>query len=142
MSARRLLRGGLPRLFDDHRGPLGRLYRLEFERLLREAGPGASEEVRELAADVAELRVRKAVASRAWASLAERRLRGKGRKPTEGRVRSGAKRAALDGRSYRLAVAEFRALLAGRNGKPTPDELLSRAHEEMRRAHQEAEGGG
>src|SRR5207249_8746962 len=92
MSARRLLRGGLPRLFDDHRGPLGRLYRLEFERLLREAGPGASEEVRELAADVAELRVRKAVASRAWASLAERRLRGKGRKPTEGRVRSGAKR--------------------------------------------------
>src|SRR5437773_312085 len=116
MSAKRLLRGGLPRLFDDHRGPLGRLYRAEYERLLREAGPGFSEDVRDLAADVAELRVRKAVASRAWASLAERRLRGKGRRPTEGRLRSGAKRAALDSKSYKIAVAEFRTLLAGRNG--------------------------
>jgi len=111
MSAKRLLRGGLPRLFDDHRGPLGRLYRAEYERLLLDAGPEASEEVRELAADVAELRVRKAVASRAWASLAERRLRGKGRRPTEGRLRSGAKRAALDGESYRKALVEFKALV-------------------------------
>jgi hypothetical protein len=123
MSARRVLRGGLPRLFDDHRSVLGRLYRAEYERLVREAGPAISEEVRQLAADVAELRVRKAFASRAWASLAERRLRGKGRKPTEARVRGGAKRAALDGKSYRLAVAEFRALVAGGNGQAGPPSI-------------------
>ena len=113
MSARRRLRGGLPRLFDDHRGPLGRLYRAEYERLLREAGPVVSENVREAAADVAELRVRKAVSSRAWGSVAERRLFGRGRRPTEGRLRGGAKRAALDARSYKVARTEFLEALAG-----------------------------
>jgi len=124
MSRRKLLRGGLPRLFDDHRSPLGRLYRAEFERLLADAGPEPSEAMRALAADVAELRVRKAVASRAWADLAERRLRGKGRRPTEARVRSGAKRAALDGRSYREALAEYRTLLAAHRQATGPLEQL------------------
>jgi hypothetical protein len=114
-------------LFQDHRGYLGRVYRAEYERLLQQAGPTPSEELRALAADVAELRVRKAVASRAWADLAERRLRGKGRRPTEGRLRSGAKRAALDARSYRLAVAEFRALVAGGKGQPTLAEAIAEA---------------
>jgi hypothetical protein len=129
-------------LFSDHRGPLGALYRREFDRLLKDAGPAPSQDVLDLAADVAELRVRKAVASRAWASLAEKRQRGKGRKPSEGRLRSGAKRAALDAKSYRIALADFAALVAGGNGKPTPDELLDRAHAEMRQAHAEAEADG
>ena len=126
MSAKRLLRGQLPRLFRDHRGRLARSYRAEFERLLREAGPGASEEVRRAAVDAAECWVRKEVASRTWALTAEARLSGRGRRPTEARLRAASKRAALDAESYRQALVEFKALLVGRNGHrvPTPAEVL------------------
>jgi len=118
MSARRVLRGGLRRLFADHRRPLGKLYRSEYERLLREADPAASEEIRRAAVEAAECWVRKSVASQAWASAAEARVSGKGRRPTEGRLRATAKRAALDAESYRDALAAFKTLLVGRNGKP------------------------
>src|SRR5262249_16110962 len=137
MSARRVLRGGLPRLFQDHRSYLGRLYRQEFERLLKDAGPGAYEEVRALAADVAELKVRPKVASRQWGSTAGGRRFGKGRRPTEGRLRASSKRAALDGRSYREALAEYRALLAGSNAPgltvPTPRQLIEQMTGDGRR---------
>ena len=136
MARRKLLRGGLPRLFDDHRSPLGRLYRQAYERLLAEAGEASSAEARELAADVAELKVRATVASRQWGSTAERRLFGKGRRPTEGRLRASSKRAALDGRSYREALGEYRALLAARDGRPivpTPRELIEQMAGDGRR---------
>jgi hypothetical protein len=75
-----------------------------------------SEGVRRAAAEAAECWTRKQVASGTWARTVESRMQGKGRRPTEGRVRAAAKRAALDTASYRVALAEFHALLGGGNG--------------------------
>ena len=74
------------------------------------------------------------------AQAAARRT-GKGRRPNVKAIRLAAKRqalqmATLDGDALRRLEA-----LAGRNGTPSPDELLDRVSEARRQAHQEAAGG-
>src|SRR5207247_11283187 len=87
---------GLPGLVGDHRAPLGKEYREQYEALVTELGPFATVVLRDEAARVAALRVRAIVASVGWAEAVEKRRVGRGRRPSERRVERLARRAALD----------------------------------------------
>jgi hypothetical protein len=131
MGGRRRLRGGLVRVFPDHRSALGQEYRREFDSLVRSLELAGTELITE-AARVAELRVRAHYSGAAWADAVEQRRVGRGRRPSERRLERLSRRAALDDASATAASDRLREL-AGRHGHGDPLADVKRAVAEANR---------
>ncbi len=110
----RRLRGGLTRLFRDHRSALAVRYRREYAALLADLAIDGAPMLQREVARVAMLRVRALASAAAWTEAAEKRATGRGRKPNARAVERAARRAALDDGSAAQALDKLRELAGGR----------------------------
>lgn len=131
----RRLRGGLTRLFRDHRSALAVRYRREYAAILAALAINGDALLQREAGRVAMLRVRALTSAAAWGSLVEKRAAGRGRKPNARAVERAARRAHLDDMSATQALDRLRALAGERrNGSGDPLADVRRAVAEANRA--------
>ena len=106
----RPLRGGLRRLFPDHRSAVARAYRAHYLHLAEQFGPFPTGFLAGFASRVASAYVRALDSSRDLAQARAARERGRGRRPSAADVRRLAKRSGLDEGSYDAMLASLREL--------------------------------
>src|SRR5262245_21312264 len=125
------------RVYADHRTAEAVAHRRLYAVLVSEF-PLTTALLRYEASRVATLGVLATKATRALCDAQRARANGRGRRPSPREIERLARRQGLADASYSQALDKLRGLAAHRT--PThPDELLARAHAEMRRAHEEAE---
>ena len=110
----RRLRGGLARVFPDHRSRLAVAYRREYAALLTGLAIDGNALLQREAARVALLTVRARTSARAWAEVVDKRATGRGRKPNARAVERAARRAHLDDASATVALDRLRELAGER----------------------------
>ena len=124
----RRLRGGLARVFPDHRSRLAVAYRREYAALLTGLAIDGDGLVRREAARVALLAVRARTSAHAWAEAVEQRRTGRGRRPNERRIERLARRAALDDGSHVAALDRLRARAGERKPLDLARALMAHAN--------------
>jgi hypothetical protein len=108
------LRGGLVRVFEDHRSSLATALRREFRAVVDGLEIDGDELLQREASRVATLKIKAIEATRTWAELVERRRAGRGRRPSVRAVERAARRMALDDQSAAQAMAQLRELVGER----------------------------
>jgi hypothetical protein len=126
-SGTRPLKGGAPRLLDNHGGATGKSYRRCFDALVAEYGP-LSDLGRLEAGRVAAAWVELEAAGRALTAARRARITGKGRRPSESLIMRFSKRRGLADSTYSQALDKLKELTAAtRKRQPTSGrELLER----------------
>ena len=122
--------------FKEYAQPARRQLRGYFRALEIKYGPFADRVVRAQARLTCEAWLQADAASGAAIETTSKRQRGTGRRPSAQQVGRSMKRSALQVETYQRALDRLEAMAGGAR-KPTPDELLDRAHAAMR-----AEAGG
>ncbi len=134
----RRLRGGLARVFPDHRSALAVAYRREYGALVEGLGLDGDALLRREAGRVALLAIRAREAGRAWAELTEKRRAGRGRRPSSQAIERAARRAALDDQTATQALDRLREL-AGAH-KPLDLARAIQAAQEAKRGVADGDG--
>ncbi len=106
------LRGGIPRLYGNHRTPKGRKFRQEYLRIVQVHGQEVPEVFKLDVAMVADLFAQWMGLAAQVAELEQERRTGKGRRPSEQRIVRLMKRKELTRYSYQSAREKLEARLA------------------------------
>lgn len=112
------LRGGLPRLLHDHRGPRGVAFRRQYLALVERYGP-FDKLATQYAGSVAALFVDWKAAVESLDAARSERERGRGRRPGPGAIRSLQRRAGLAWMSYNAALERLETMTTA-NRRPGP----------------------
>lgn len=118
MPSQRVLPCGAPRVFGNHGGHEGHIYRHCYEGLAATYGPFESEHLKFEAARAALAMMQLQTATAALVDLQRARRTGKGRRPSLRDVERAARRQGLADNTFASAMSRLEQVVAAINRKP------------------------